>query len=43
MILIIRSTLVEKVIQKWGLKDTIIIDIEKVSVKNAAEMILSQF
>lgn len=43
MIWVVRRSLVEKVILKWGLKDTVIIDIEKVSVKDAEKMILSRF
>jgi nucleoside-triphosphatase THEP1 len=43
MIWVVRSTLVEKVIRRWGLKDTVIIDIDEVSLKEAEKMILSRF
>jgi nucleoside-triphosphatase THEP1 len=43
MILVVRDTLVEKVIRKWDIKDPVIIDIEKVTVQDAEQMILSRF
>lgn len=43
MIWVVRNALVEKVITKWALKDPVIIDIEKVSIKDAEKMILAIF
>jgi hypothetical protein len=43
MIWVVRDTLVEKVIKKWGIKDPVITDIEKESVRQAEKRILARF
>jgi len=43
MIWVVRDALVEKVITKWALKDPVIIDIEKASIRDAEKMIISRF
>jgi nucleoside-triphosphatase len=43
MIWVVRDTLVEKVIEKWNLQKPVIIDIQKVSIRQAEEKILSMF
>ena len=43
MIWVVRDTLVEKVIKKWDIKDSVITDIEKESVRQAEERILAGF
>jgi nucleoside-triphosphatase THEP1 len=43
MIWVVRDTILDKVIQKWDLQDTVILNIEKVSVGQAEKRILSVF
>lgn len=43
MIWVVRDTLIEKVIEKWNLQKPVIIDIQKVSIRQAEEKILSMF
>jgi nucleoside-triphosphatase THEP1 len=43
MIWVVRDTLIEKVIEKWSLQKPVIIDIQKVSIRQAEEKILSMF
>jgi nucleoside-triphosphatase THEP1 len=43
MIWVVRDTLIEKVIEKWSVQKSIIIDIQKVSIRQAEEKILSMF
>lgn len=43
MIWVVRDTLVKTVIQRWGLVNPVIIDINKVSLSDAEKMIRAQF
>lgn len=43
MIWVVRDTLLEKVIDKWNLQDPVIINIQKVSIRQAEKRILSVF
>ena len=43
MILVVRDSLVEKVIKRWNMKDPVIIDIEKMPVADAEKLIIAQF
>ena len=43
MIWVVRDTLIERVIEKWSVQKPVIIDIQKVSIRQAEEKILSMF
>ena len=42
MILLVRKSIIEEVIQKWNIKEAYIIDIEKVTVFEAENLIMSE-